>query len=111
MMPSCLQTYPSYKPSGVEWLGDVPSDWRVSAVKHCYETQLGKMLQTAQERPDDMAAPYLRAVHVQWFSVETADAPTMWANPREIQKFGIRKGDLLVCEGGKVAALELLGRM
>ena len=22
-----LQTYPKYKPSGVEWLGDIPSDW------------------------------------------------------------------------------------
>ena len=27
MMPSCLQTYPAYKPSGVEWLGDVPAHW------------------------------------------------------------------------------------
>ncbi len=25
-----LQPYPSYKPSGVEWLGDVPTHWKVS---------------------------------------------------------------------------------
>ena len=26
--------YPSYRPSGVEWLGDVPEDWTVSRLKH-----------------------------------------------------------------------------
>jgi len=26
--------YPSYKPSGVEWLGDVPSHWHVRPLKH-----------------------------------------------------------------------------
>ena len=41
MMPSNLQTYPAYKPSGVEWLGDVPAHWdkrKLRSVvngKHC----------------------------------------------------------------------------
>lgn len=25
--------YPQYKPSGVEWLGDVPAEWTVIALK------------------------------------------------------------------------------
>ena len=32
------QPYPAYKPSGVEWLGDVPAHWEISRVKtefHC----------------------------------------------------------------------------
>ena len=93
--------YPAYKPSGVPWLGDVPQHWRVSPVKHCYEVQLGKMLQNTPKSVDDEEVPYLKAVNVQWFSVQNADSPTMWANPREIKQFGITKGDLLVCEGGE----------
>ena len=27
------QTYPNYKPSGVEWLGDVPEHWKVAELK------------------------------------------------------------------------------
>ena len=92
---------PLHKPSGVLWLGDVPEHWEVSAVKNRYQIQLGKMLQTARQTPDESEAPYLRAVHVQWFSVQTSDAPTMWANQREISQFGIKKGDLLICEGGE----------
>ena len=28
--------YPAYKPSGVEWLGEVPADWRVLPGRACY---------------------------------------------------------------------------
>ena len=28
-----FKQYPSYKPSGVEWLGDVPEHWRISSLK------------------------------------------------------------------------------
>ena len=89
------------KPSGVEWLGDVLAHWEVSAVKRHYSIQLGKMLQNGPNVPTDIAVPYLKAQHVQWFSVRTTDAPTMWATPHEIEQFGIRAGDLLVCEGGE----------
>jgi restriction endonuclease S subunit len=27
--------YPAYKPSGVEWLGEVPEHWEVKQLKHC----------------------------------------------------------------------------
>ena len=33
MTPSILQPYPAYKPSGVEWLGDVPEHWGVARLK------------------------------------------------------------------------------
>jgi type I restriction enzyme S subunit len=26
--------YPAYKPSGVEWLGEVPEHWQVAPMKH-----------------------------------------------------------------------------
>ena len=100
-LPIDIHPYPAYKPSGVPWLGDVPEHWDISAVKNWYRIQLGKMLQTVRETPNDTEVPYLKAVHVQWLSVQTVDPPTMWANPREIAQFGIQKGDLLVCEGGE----------
>ena len=32
------------KPSGIEWLGDVPEHWEVAPVSSRYSVQLGKML-------------------------------------------------------------------
>ena len=95
------QPYPAYKPSGVEWLGDVPAHWEVTAVKRHYAIQLGKMLQNGQSAPDDTAVSYLKAQHVQWFHVRTNDLPTMWASPSDLGQFGVTPGDLLVCEGGE----------
>jgi type I restriction enzyme S subunit len=95
------QPYPNYKPSEVEWLGEIPEHWEVKQVKRCYAIQLGKMLQTRPNSPDDIEVPYLKAQHVQWFSVRTSDASRMWASLRDIQQFGITAGDLLVCEGGE----------
>lgn len=95
------QPYPAYKDSSVEWLGQLPEHWEVKSVKRHYAIQLGKMLQTRPNSPDDIKVPYLKAQHIQWFSVRTSDAPKMWASPRDIQQFGITAGDLLVCEGGE----------
>ncbi len=89
------------KPSGVDWLGDVPAHWEVTATKRHYAIQLGKMLQSVPKRPEDVEVPYLKALHVQWFDVLTSDVPTMWASHYETRLLGIEPGDLLVCEGGE----------
>ena len=89
------------KDSGVEWLGDLPEHWEVTAVKRRYAIRLGKMLQTNPNGPTDIEVPYLKAQHVQWFQVRTADAPRMWASANDSTQFGIARGDLLVCEGGE----------
>ena len=104
-----LESDVRFKPSGVEWLGNVPAHWRVAAVKQHYSIQLGKMLQNHPNGPTDVEVPYLKAQQVQWFSVRTANTPRMWASPNEIEQFGIRAGDLLVCkegEGGRCGLVE-----
>ena len=95
------QPYPTYKDSGVEWLGKVPEHWAVGAVKSGYDIKLGKMLQTKPISADDIEVPYLKARDVQWFSVQLASTVRMWASPRDIEQFSVLSGDLLVCEGGE----------
>lgn len=89
------------RPSEVEWLGGIPAHWSISQVKRHYSIQLGKMLQNSASNQFDTEVFYLKAQHVQWFWVDTSDPPTMWASPSDIVQFGIRSGDLLVCEGGE----------
>jgi type I restriction enzyme S subunit len=100
-MISKLKPYPAYKDSGVPWLEHVPEHWDVVAVKQQYSIQLGKMLQGRQISPTDVEVPYLKAKHVQWFHVSSADPPKMWASQFDIEQFGIKADDLLVCEGGE----------
>ena len=95
------QPYPAYKPSGVEWLGDVPAHWQVAALRHRYSQCLGKMLDS-KRITGNHALPYLRNVDVQWDQINTEDLPTMDISLNEYDRYTLRKGDLLVCERGDV---------
>lgn len=89
------------KPSGVEWLGDVPVHWDVKRAGLGFSIQLGKMLQPEPSSPNDEQVAYLKALHVQWENIDTSDMPVMWTSSDEILKYSVQEGDLLVCEGGE----------
>jgi type I restriction enzyme S subunit len=73
-----------------------------------FETALGKMLQPQPASDDDIEAPYIKSMHVQWRGVSFEDLPTMWASPMDIDQLELRVGDLMVCEGGEVGRGALL---
>ena len=97
-----ISPYPDYKDSGIAWLGQIPSHWDVNAVRRDFDIQLGKMLQPTPNGPFDSENPYFKAQHVKWEAVQTTGLPFMWARPVDEVKYGVRNGDLLVCEGGEV---------
>lgn len=94
--------YPTYKNSNVEWLGVVPGHWAVTLLKRGYEVVLGKMLQPEARCDDDELLPYLRAANIQLSGVDTSDVKRMWFGAEEKKKLLLRRGDLLVSEGGDV---------
>jgi len=67
-----------------------------------FETVLGKMLQPQPSSNEDVEAPYIKSLHVQWRGVNFEDLPTMWASPTDIEQLSLQAGDLMVCEGGEV---------
>ncbi|HUM99593.1 MAG TPA: restriction endonuclease subunit S [Halothiobacillus sp.] len=94
--------YPEYKASGVEWLGEVPGHWDVTALKRGFNVTLGKMLQPESSSPNDELLPYLRAANIQWGGVDTTDIKQMWLSKRDRVQLRLESGDLLVSEGGDV---------
>ena len=96
------RTYPGYKDSGLEWIGNIPSHWSITVTRREYAIQLGKMLQPTASSPRDSQTSYLKAQHVNWGSVRTTDLPTMYADLVDHDQYGVEDGDLLVCEGGEV---------
>jgi type I restriction enzyme S subunit len=89
------------KDSGVEWLGEIPTHWEVVPLYARYEVALGKMLD-AKRITGEYPGRYLRNVDVQWDAVNTDDLPEMDFHPSEHDRYRLRHGDLLVCEGGEI---------
>lgn len=97
-----MRRYPTYRDSGVEWMGEVPEGWNVVPVKRAFSVTLGKMLQNERRSGDDFEAQYLRAANVQWGRVDVSDVKRMWFSDREARSLALMVGDLLVSEGGDV---------
>ena len=89
------------KDSGIEWLGEIPAHWEVKPTYSVYSVQLGKMLSPAATEGVNLL-PYLRNRDVQWDSISVEDLPLMNFSSAEIARYALRRGDLLVCEGGDV---------
>jgi len=87
------------KPSGVEWLADVPEHWSVEPVAYRYSVQLGKMLDSTKITGVHLR-PYLRVFDVQWGEINTDELPQMDFDEDARSKFRLIRGDLLVNEGG-----------
>lgn len=96
-----MNAYSKYKPTDIDWIGEIPSHWDVKKLKFIGNCTLGKML-TNDDKGGFFLKPYLRAQNIRWFSVDVSDTKEMWFSPNEIQKLSLEKNDLLVSEGGEV---------
>ncbi len=81
-------------------VGVIPEEWDVSTVGREFEIKLGKMLDA--EKNVGVPKPYLGNKAVQWDQIDISDLPTVPMSRADIENFRLRKGDLLVCEGGEV---------
>lgn len=87
-------------------IGMVPESWGIVSVGQLFYTQLGKML-SPKARTGSEPKPYLRNKNVQWDGIDTDDLYLMDFDDREMEKFRLEPGDLLVCEGGEVGRTAL----
>ena len=75
--------------------------WPIVPLGEVADTALGKMLDKGKSN-GHAHVPYLRNVNVQWGRIDTHDLLTMELAEDARERFGVKKGDLLVCEGGEV---------
>ena len=80
---------------------DLPHGWAWADFGAIAETQLGKML-SKKSTIGVRSRPYLRNQNVQWHRFDLSDVAEMDFTTEESSKYELRRGDLLVCEGGKV---------
>jgi len=62
--------------------------------------QLGKMLDQRRQTGTH-SRPYLRNANVRWFWFDLSNVFEMDFDERDREKYSLRRGDLLICEGGE----------
>jgi type I restriction enzyme S subunit len=96
-----LNPHPKLKPSGIDWIGEIPKHWTTPPLYARYRVDLGKMLDENRITGEYLLS-YLRNIDVQWDGINVADLPEMDILPVEFPRYTIKEGDLLICEGGEV---------
>jgi type I restriction enzyme, S subunit len=81
-------------------VGVIPDDWNVSTVGEEFSIQLGKMLDS--EKNVGIPKPFLGNRAIQWGRIDLTDIGLIKLTPSDLQRFRLRNGDLLVCEGGDI---------
>ena len=87
--------------SGVEWLGEIPQHWEAPPVYARYDVVLGKMLDEKRISGAHLS-PYLRNLDVQWHRINVRNLPRMDFHAEEKKTYALKKGDILICEGGEI---------
>ena len=94
------QRYDTYKDSGVQWLGDIPGHWGCVALSKVSDIILGKMLQSETKKETDILIPYICAKDVHFDGIDMSNLKTMYFSQSEMDMYEVRKGDMLIVEGG-----------
>ncbi|MGU3438177.1 restriction endonuclease subunit S [Actinomycetes bacterium M1A6_2h] len=75
--------------------------WARVPIKRVADVFLGKMIQPEPKSESDLAAPYLRAAHVQREGrIIDVDDKTMWFRNGELEVHDLRRDDVVIVEGG-----------
>ncbi|MBA3421586.1 MAG: restriction endonuclease subunit S [Thermoleophilaceae bacterium] len=80
-------------------LQDLPEGWQRKQLSEIAECKLGKMLDA--QKNEGTARPYLRNMSVQWGHFDLGDVKEMRIKDSEAERFEVRRGDLMMCEGGE----------
>ena len=80
---------------------NVPSSWVCTTMGSIFQHNTGKALNKSASTEGTLL-PYLTTSNVYWNTFDLSVVKEMRVKESEIEKCTIRKGDLLVCEGGDI---------
>ena len=75
-------------------------DWKYKKMGEVCVSELGKTLNSSKDTGE--LHPYLCAVNVLWDKIDLSTLKETRFEEDELERYSVKKGDLLVCEGGDV---------
>ncbi|MBK6618007.1 MAG: hypothetical protein IPG31_06445 [Nitrosomonas sp.] len=98
--PKAPKSLPSLTAEELAELPELPEGWGWFLMGDvCLESILGKMLD--KEKNKGELKPYLRNINVRWGKFSLDDLLEMRFEESEYVRFGLKDGDLVICEGGE----------
>jgi len=90
------QTYSAYKPSGMDWVGDIPEHWEIHRLKHVASVQFSSVDKHTIEGEEPVRLCNYVDVYYNDFIKEGIEFMSATATRSEIARFHLHYGDVLV---------------
>ena len=92
---------PSFQPShNLHYGAELPEGWQLCHIQDIASVELGKTLDRLKNTGEEKS--YLCALNVKWEAFDLSIIKTIRIEASEKERYAVRPGDLLVCEGGDV---------
>lgn len=75
-------------------------NWEYKKLGEVAQSELGKTLNSSKDK--GTLYPYLCAINVLWDKIDTSTLKETRFEEAELERYSVKKGDLLVCEGGEI---------
>lgn len=94
--------YPSYRPTGIEWIGEVPEHWGVASLAVVAEVQISSVDRKSDS--EGIAVRFLGTdtVYSHERITNSQDLETATATPRQVTALTLRRGDIVVTKDSLV---------
>lgn len=79
---------------------EIPKNWKWTYMGELFDHNTGKALNNADK--EGIQLTYITTSNMYWDHFELAELKSMFFKESEIEKCTIRRGDLLICEGGDI---------
>lgn len=90
------QTYSAYKPSGMDWVGDIPEHWEVRRLKHLAAVQFSSVDKHTLEGEEPVRLCNYVDVYYNDYINEGLEFMLATATRNEVARFQLSHGDVLV---------------
>ena len=92
---------PAFQPSyNLHYGAELPEGWQLCHIQDIASVELGKTLDRLKNTGEEKS--YLCALNVKWEAFDLSIIKTIRIEASEKERYAVRPGDLLVCEGGDV---------
>ena len=92
-MLRCLEPYPAYRPSGVEWLGEIPAHWEVRRLKYLATVNDEALPETTDP---DMEITYVDIGSVDSVAGITGTEDLVFEDAPSRARRIVRQGDIII---------------
>lgn len=98
-----MKQYPKYKPSNIDWIGDIPEHWDVKRLKYVATASPSNIDKKSKEDEDSIFLCNYVDVYKNDFITDEIEFMKATASKAQIEKFTLRKGDIIATKDSESA--------